>query len=1344
MTTPAAGGQASSAHVEIKRRSRVPGVMITQFVEELPKGKTTPDFMRKPIAITIQEGKTAFFKAVVTGDPKPTVVWARNNGDLSDPEKYHTRYEERAREHILEIPHVTVSHADTYKCYASNEFGRAVCTATLHVIEVGFKKKKPEAAASSDPEDFRKLLKKTTVVKKKKQKPKKEGEIDPKFWEILLSAQKKDYERICAEFGITDFRWMLKRLNQLKKEREEEQAKVVESVGNTKQIEVTPHGKAEFEINMKLKDPKSKVFLYKDGEMLQYGDGNDDKSKHNMKKTGDKYLFSINNLSPDDAGLYQVDVEEASVFSTDFKIPDVEFTAHLKDVKATECQDAIFECILSSPLPNISWFGKDVSLEKGEKYDITVSEDKLTHKLVVKDCKLEDKGTYAAVVGLKSSKATLSVEEDPNKRGAGGGDADLSKFATDQNEKQQKEKDDVDAAKTAQAGAEKGDGGDGTDGSGLGDGAGVGDGVGKDGGDGVGKDGGDGSDKDGLGGDGTDGDGTGGDGSGDDKNKKRTRTAPLVPDSVIDPGVQFISGLSDTAAKTGQTVEFACKLSSDACVGVWYKDGKKLTSTDGLKIIKDGPYHKLIIENCQEGDAGTYRFEADGRKSEAVLIIQDPPRIDPDALGEFSKPVIVRAGENAAFKLPFAGKEPMKIQWYKADEELLEGLNVKIEKSPTHSRLLLSKCQRKDTSEVKIKIKNEFGTIEATSKLIVLDKPSPPQGPVEIIESSLSAIEFKWRPPKDDGGCPVTNYLLERQQLGRNTWTKIGEIPENPTYRDTDIDRGRKYSYRIRAKNAEGISEMMTTNDIAAGILAFPGQPAAPKIISAFKDCINLEWLPPSNTGGSSIVGYNLEKRKKGSNLWNQVNPHNEPIKEKKYAVKDVIEGAEYEFRVTAINVSGAGEPSVPSAFVTARDPKKPPGKVIDLKITESTYTTLCLAWTKPKVVKEVEDEAKGYFVEIRPLESIDWSRCNSNAVIQTSYTIVGLKSMGMYWVRVIATNEGGEGLPQGFDNYIIAMPPPVKPRFTDSKMKSFMVVRCGNTARVNIKFEASPLPDITWLKDGSPVAKHVTITNSDRGSQLLIPTAEHHDSGIYTITVKNMVGQETFNIEIRVSDDPKPPGPVELEQDVPGTLTVCWTSSPDEKRDDRLHYMVTKRDSVNRKWRIVADRLFNNKCTVINVLPGREYHFRVFAKNDMGLSEPSESPTWGTQKKREKFTLSVPESQALDLQAPPKFIVPLKMHVAPNGYECYMSCAVTGNPTPHVTWYRNNVSLNTNTNYYITNVCGVCSMLILRVGPKDTGEYKVVADSPLGQTECSTKLTVREEMLPLCATPPPSAHEGA
>lgn len=52
-------------------------------------------------------GKGAIFKAMVSGDPTPTVTWARNKGDTSDPEKYKPRYDERTREHALEVRYCT-------------------------------------------------------------------------------------------------------------------------------------------------------------------------------------------------------------------------------------------------------------------------------------------------------------------------------------------------------------------------------------------------------------------------------------------------------------------------------------------------------------------------------------------------------------------------------------------------------------------------------------------------------------------------------------------------------------------------------------------------------------------------------------------------------------------------------------------------------------------------------------------------------------------------------------------------------------------------------------------------------------------------------------------------------------------------------------------------------------------------------------------------------------------------------------------------------------------------------------------------------------------------------------
>lgn len=88
------------------------------------------------------------------------------------------------------------------------------------------------------------------------------------------------------------------------------------------------------------------------------------------------------------------------------------------------------------------------------------------------------------------------------------------------------------------------------------------------------------------------------------------------------------------------------------------------------------------------------------------------------------------------------------------------------------------------------------------------------------MESTVTTVEFKWKPPKDSGGCLVTNYIIERQQVGRNKWSNLGEIPgTNTTYKDSDVNPGRRYYYRIRAKNAEGVSDYLQTEEIPAGVL---------------------------------------------------------------------------------------------------------------------------------------------------------------------------------------------------------------------------------------------------------------------------------------------------------------------------------------------------------------------------------------------------------------------------------------------------------------------------------------------------------------------------------------------
>lgn len=45
----------------------------------------------------------------------------------------------------------------------------------------------------------------------------------------------------------------------------------------------------------------------------------DTEVKHGLRQVGKKFVFSINGVNPEDAGLYQVEVDGIKIFSTDLK-----------------------------------------------------------------------------------------------------------------------------------------------------------------------------------------------------------------------------------------------------------------------------------------------------------------------------------------------------------------------------------------------------------------------------------------------------------------------------------------------------------------------------------------------------------------------------------------------------------------------------------------------------------------------------------------------------------------------------------------------------------------------------------------------------------------------------------------------------------------------------------------------------------------------------------------------------------------------------------------------------------------------------------------------------------------
>uniref|UniRef100_A0A8C9AFB2 Immunoglobulin-like and fibronectin type III domain-containing protein 1 n=1 Tax=Prolemur simus TaxID=1328070 RepID=A0A8C9AFB2_PROSS len=1231
-----------------KLKSSLPGVSVRQLVEEVPEGGSTPDFEQKPITLALQEGKNAIFRAVVRGEPRPEVCWQSTKGDLSNSSKYQISCAPGGREHVLQINKLTGEDTDLYRCTAVNVYGEATCSARLTVIEGGtFQGARarwptPGAPLASD------LL---ALLPRAPPAPKKKVDLE-QVWQLLMTADRKDYEQICLKYGIVDYRGMLRKLQEMKKEQEDKMAQYINAISNLRHIRVTKEGVATFDLELDLKDSGSKIYLYKDGEMVPYGF--DNLTKHCLRRLGKRYHFQIRDLRPEDSGIYQVKVEDTVVFSTELEASAIpaRVVVPLAETRCEEQGDAVFECTLSNPCPSAAWQFRRRPLQPSDKYEVSVSPDGLTHRLVVRGARFSDMGVYSLGTGFHDSSAWLVVEA--------GKDKGLQTTSAD-----------------SHLGSRRGGKEGRLDVHGKGRGT-----------------------------------------TQSPTSRYKPGTGSFPTEARGSPAIASANGCGRLAWGGRGGVTFSCPDS-------WLQ----LTTQDGVVFEQEGLVHRLLIAHVQGTQAGRYTFVAGNRQSEATLTVHDPPTIAPGAMETLREPLVVKAGKPVTVRIPFQSCLPVQAAWSKDGAELVgsgsRGAQVAL--GDGYTRLCLPSAGRKDCGQYSVTLRSEGGSVRAELTLQVIDKPEPPQGPLEAQDGHGAGVCLRWRPPRDDGGRAVERYVVERRQAGRSTWLKAGEAPAHgPAFTDAHVEPGRKYAFRVRAVTSEGAGEALESEEVLVAPEALPGAPSAPAVLSASSQGITLAWTAPRGPGSAHILGYLIERRKKGSNTWTAVNDR--PVPERRWTVVDLRQGCQYEFRVTAVAPSGPGEPGPPSDAVFARDPMRPPGPVRNLQVTDTSSTSITLSWAGPDT--QDGDEAQGYVVELCSADSLQWSPCHTGTVPATTYTAKGLRPQEGYFVRVTAVNEGGHGQPTALDTLVHAMPTTVCPRFlVDSRTKDSLLVKAGDTISVPVSFEAAPMPKVTWLKDGLPLPKRGVTTTKDGLTQLLIPVASLSDSGLYTVVLTSPQGKEAaHSFRIRVAACPQPPGPIRLQENVPGTVTAEWEPSPDEARGVPLHYAVQTRSSANGPWREAAGRVHTNRFTLLGVLPGHEYHFRVVAKNELGASSPSDTgQPWCIPRQRDRFTVKAPRYREPDLSQKPRFLVGLRAHLLPQGCECRMSCAVQGSPRPRVTWFKNDQSLEGSPAAYSTDLLGVCSLVIPSVSPEDSGEYKAVAENTLGQAVSTATLIVIE-----------------
>ena len=75
-------------------------------------------------------------------------------------------------------------------------------------------------------------------------------------------------------------------------------------------------------------------------------------------------------------------------------------------------------------------------------------------------------------------------------------------------------------------------------------------------------------------------------------------------------------------------------------------------------------------------------------------------------------------------------------------------------------------------------------------------------GPLEAENVDATSIKLSWKPPVDDGGDKVTNYVVLKREKGKKSWTKaapyVGADEQDLTVKN--LVEGKEYEFQVVAE----------------------------------------------------------------------------------------------------------------------------------------------------------------------------------------------------------------------------------------------------------------------------------------------------------------------------------------------------------------------------------------------------------------------------------------------------------------------------------------------------------------------------------------------------------------
>uniref|UniRef100_A0A672I7Y2 Titin n=1 Tax=Salarias fasciatus TaxID=181472 RepID=A0A672I7Y2_SALFA len=472
--------------------------------------------------------------------------------------------------------------------------------------------------------------------------------------------------------------------------------------------------------------------------------------------------------------------------------------------------------------------------------------------------------------------------------------------------------------------------------------------------------------------------------------------------------------------------------------------------------------------------------------------------------------------------VPIRGRPVPEVTWSKDDTNLKT--RAHIDTTESFTLLVIPDCTRYDAGKYNLCLENVAGKKTGFVNVKVLDTPGPPVNlkPREITKNSIT---LQWEIPIIDGGSKIHNYIIEKRAATKKAYTVLSTTWQKCSFKFTDLEEGAYYYFRVSAENDLGVGEPAETPE-PIRVSQAPSAPENLYVTDVTADSASLSWAKPLHDGGSLITGYVIEAQRKDTEQW----VHVATIKALDFTVTDLVEGAEYTFRIMAVNASGRSDPRESRPAIIKEQTSAPSfdlrgvyqktvivkaGDRVKVEIPVLGKPRPVVSWKKgDAVLKEtqrmnVETTATSTILNISEIKRTDggqYSMTGKNMLGTVTETITvlvhdipgpptgpikldevscdyvlmsweapendgvsGLIEDATYEFRVFARNSAGAiSAPSQPSEAITCRDDIEEPRLdVDSSYSSNVVVMAGEIFKLEANVTGRPLPSLVWTKEG-------------------------------------------------------------------------------------------------------------------------------------------------------------------------------------------------------------------------------------------------------------------------------------